>query len=507
MHMKDYWASLKVKPTGWFSTKSNGTAGTDIGPLIQLTSGTSLPVTQEEYDAARSKQVRRQMDQAGFRTLCHAPFTTMDFAPGGYVSPCNHFGDSLAMIDTQFSILELWNGARMSDLREQMIEYTLDPDVCRHCVRQISARQCDQAFSVVQFDSRPAIERRPTYPKRMIFRMRNTCNLACIMCDGETSSRVRREFEKLPPVASLYGERFFEDLEEILPHLEHVEFYGGEPFLVHEHVRIFELIEKTGAPCSIYVNTNATVLNSRTRAFLEKLNFTVIAISMDAVSAEVHEQIRYGLRSKVFNETVAYFLDLRKRKDLFLVLNVTEHRKNWFELPEVFRFAERHELALHINTCIHPENVTLYTLPTDQLQYVLQFTLEERKRLCAEFAPFKNLPAYDFYISLMGGELDKRGAAWRPIPYVASPLSDGLLAAPLPGLAPFARPEQVAAEARRMQALDRATRHRMLQEMKTRIITKLDVAEWSEALACIDAQLAQSVRGGETCCMAAEACS
>lgn len=485
MHMKDYWASLKVKPAEWFSTKSNGTAGTDIGPLIQLTSGTPLPVTQGEYDAARSKEVRSQMDRAGFRTLCHAPFTTLDFSPEGYVTPCNHFWRSLATANERFSILELWNGAAMRDLRERMIDYTVDPNECNHCVRQIGSRQCGQAFSVVQFDSRPASERRPAYPKRMIFRMSNTCNLACIMCNGQTSSRIRREFEKLPPVEPHYGERFFEDLEEILPHLEHVEFYGGEPFLVREHVRIFELIEKTGAQCSIYVNTNATSLNRRTKEFLEKLNFTCIAISMDAVSAEVHEQIRYGLRSKVFNETVAYFLDLRKRKGLFLVLNVTEHRKNWFELPEVFRFAERHELDLHINTCIHPENVTLYTLPTDQLRYVLDFTLEERRRLCSEFPAFSNLPVYDFYISLIQGEMENRDAAWKPQPCASTPLSDGLLASPIPGLPPFDCPDRVVEEAKRMRMLDAATRSRMLAGMAQRVSAMPDQARWKDVAAQI----------------------
>jgi len=474
--------------------------------FIQLAPEGCLPVTQEDYDAARPKQVLRQMDRMGFRTLCHAPFTTLDFSPRGDVAPCNHLFSSLGKVDEQFSILELWNGHRMTDLRNRMIEYTLDPEVCRHCVLQIGTRQYGQTFAMGQFDSHPATDRRPMYPKRMIFRMNSTCNLACIMCNGETSSRIRREFERLPVVAPVYGERFFRDLEEILPHLEHVEFYGGEPFLVREHLRIFELIEKTGARCSIYVNTNATSLNPRSRAFLEKLNFTIIAISMDAVSPEVHERVRYGLRSRVFQETVAYYLDLRRRRGVFLMLNVTEHRKNWFELPEIFRFAEKQDLLLHINTCIYPENVTLYNLPTSQLQYVHQFSLEQRKRLCAEFKPFKNLPAYDFHISLMATELDKRDADWKAVPFERSPLCDGLLAAPIPGLAPFARPEDVVAEALRMQILDPATRHRMLQEMRTRIMTNLDSAEWGEVLSCIDAELPESVGGGKVCNIEGESC-
>jgi sulfatase maturation enzyme AslB (radical SAM superfamily) len=417
----------------------------------------------------------------------------MDFSPEGYVSPCNHFWRSLTLADETFSMLELWNGAQMRELRERMINYTVDQDVCCHCITQIGSRQFDQAFSVIQFDDLPATERSPRYPKRLIFRLGNTCNLACIMCNGETSSRIRREFDKQPPVSPVYGERFFQDLEEILPHVEHVQFFGGEPFLVREHIRVFELIEKTKAQCSIYVNTNATSLNRRTREFLERLNFTCIAISMDAVSAEVHEKIRYGLRSKVFYDTVAYFLDLRERRGLFVMLNVTEHRKNWFEIPEVFRFAQRHDISLHINTCIHPENVTLYTLPTDQLQYVLDFTLEERARLCAEFGTFKNLPSYDFYISLIRGELENRDAEWKPKPCSASPLSDGVLATPIPGLAPFDSPERVIKEAKRMRRLDHKTRCRMLAEMGRRIQTLPEAAGWGEALKQIEAELGQPV--------------
>lgn len=483
--MAGYRAFVKLQSIGWFGRGSAGTAASHHPELIQLTSGGALPISRGQYDAARNEQVRRHMDRVGFRTMCHAPFTTLDFSPEGYVTPCNHFWRCLDTADEHFSILELWNGAQMEALRERMINYTVDPNECNHCVRQIGSGQCAQAFSVVQFDSRPASERRPLYPKRLIFRMSNSCNLACIMCNGQTSSRIRREFEKLPPVEPHYGERFFADLEEILPHVEHVEFYGGEPFLVREHVRIFELIKSTGAQCSIYVNTNATVLNPKTRAFLEELNFRVIAISMDAVSPEVHERIRYGLRSKVFYDTVNYLLDLRRRKGLFIVLNVTEHRKNWFELPEVFRFAERHELDLHINTCIHPENVTLYSLPSDQLRYVLDFTRAERERLCAEFPNFKNVAAYEVYLSLIQGELENREAAWKPAPCATTPLSDGLLAAPIPGLPPFDRPGRVMEEVRRICMLDAETQGRMLAGMAQRVSAMPDQAQWKDVAAQI----------------------
>ncbi len=464
----------------------------DRSPLIQLTSGNALPVTQDQYDGARQPWVRRHMNKTGVRPLCHAPFTTLDCSPSGVITPCNHFGKQLAVAHEDLSILDLWRGSVMQQLREQMLAYRLDPDVCRHCVRHIDAGQCGQAFSVAQFDERPAKAAVPRYPTRMIFRLTNECNLACLMCDGETSSRIRREFDKLPPVKPRYGERFFRDVEEILPHLEHVEFYGGEPFLVDEHLQILDLIEKTRARCSIYVNTNGTVLTSRVKRYLDTLNFTCIAVSMDALSPAVHEKVRYGLRSRVFQQNLAYYLDLRKRKPLYLMLNVTEHRKNWFELPEVFRFAAQQELPVHINTCIHPANVALYTLPNDQLQYVLDYSLRARDRLCRELGSFANLPAYDFYLSLLRRELEQREAVWRPAPQASTSLCDGLLASPIPGVAPFDRSDLVLEEVRAMECLDRATRERLWRDMRAQLVAGGQQASWGDALAWLEARLSQA---------------
>ena len=126
-----------------------------------------------------------------------------------------------------------------------------------------------------------------------------------------------------------------------------------------------------------------------------------------------------------------------------VLLNVTEHRKNWFELPEVFRFAEEHKLYLHINTCIHPHNVTLYTLPSDQLRYILAFFEAERDILLSEYPRMRNLSRYDFLMTLIRSELDSRTPDWRPVITSINKVSDGLLGAPRPGVRPFESPERV----------------------------------------------------------------
>ena len=66
----------------------------------------------------------------------------------------------------------------------------------------------------------------------------------------------------------------------------------------------------------------------QSRTISGELNFKTIAVSMDAVHDEVHREIRYGLRSDLFYKNMEYFLDLRARKGVELMLNVTEHRMN-----------------------------------------------------------------------------------------------------------------------------------------------------------------------------------
>jgi hypothetical protein len=111
----------------------------------------------------------------------------------------------------------------------------------------------------------------------------------------------------------------------------------------------------------------------------------------------------------------------------------------------------------------------LYTLPSDQLQYVLAFLDDQRRELLVEYPRLSNLPSYDHLLSLVRGELNSRGPDWRAVMTNRNLSSDGLLAAPRPGLAPFETPEKVAKEGERIvRMLDKETAERMLNEMLAR---------------------------------------
>jgi len=441
---------------------------------LALRSGATLSPTIKEYDEGRRFVANRRL-----RAACYAPFLSMDFDATGAVRLCNHSHTQIARVSDDISILDLWRGAAYERYRQEMQQYVLDDHNCRHCIRQCEVDSSAHVFGVQQFDEWANDNPSPLFPTRLIFRLNNTCNLACVMCDGQTSSRIRRERDGLPLAPSMYGDRFFAEMETILPHVAHIEFYGGEPFLVKEHDRIFDILKRLEARCSIYINTNGVSLNQKARQRLETLNFRTIAVSMDAASKELHEVVRSGIRHDTFLKNLDYFLELRERRGVDVMLNVTEHRKNWFELPEIFRFAEERRLPLHINTCIHPHNVTLYTLPSRELAYVLTLLESERRSFEAEFPSSFNLGSYQFLTALIRDELYGRGPDWAPVVENCNVLSDGLLATPLAGLPPFVTSASVRAEADRIaDQLDTEVATRMLVDLRERAQSLAPHEEW-----------------------------
>lgn len=366
---------------------------------LRLVDGRALPRSIGDFDVARTLPPATVP-----KAVCYAPFVTMDFGPTGDIRVCGCMSGPVANVRDGQTLLDIWQGQALRRLRALSTDYTLDQALCQHCISQIDAgtRQPQS----MAFDWLAADAQSFDTPRQLHFRLNSTCNLACVMCYPETSSRIRQERLGLPPLPSVYDDRFFDQLEELLPHVRHVAFSGGEPFMVREHWRVFDLLERHRPDCDLYANTNAALFLPRARQAIERLNFRHIAVSMDAVSADVHERVRRGIDHAAFLRNLDYLLDLRRHKPLTVLLNVTEHRLNWFELPAIFAFAAERELDVHVSYCIHPEDVSLYTLPTPQLRAIHE---QLRHDFDSRFPPtFRNQDVARALLGYISGELARR---------------------------------------------------------------------------------------------------
>jgi hypothetical protein len=167
-----------------------------MSDLVTVSDGRSLPLTVAAYEASRLTNLNSTV-----KSVCNAPFVNLDFGPRGQVSLCNHSYRPVATISPEMGVLELWRGPLMRELRERFARYCLD-EACVHCIHQIETGHAKETFAQQHFDQHAVTSAEPDYPKRLILRLNSTCNLACIMCDGETSSRVRKERDRLPAFPS-----------------------------------------------------------------------------------------------------------------------------------------------------------------------------------------------------------------------------------------------------------------------------------------------------------------
>ena len=136
----------------------------------------------------------------------------------------------------------------------------------------------------------------------MELRVSNLCNLACIMCDGISSSLIAGEVNEI-------SDDNWAQILKIAEKLNFLTLTGGEPFITKKYYELLDfLLEKNKTHISLSIFTNATVYNP---IFVEKmLKFkTRLSISIDGVEKTAEAQ-RIGTNWKVVDENVKKFLTL-----------------------------------------------------------------------------------------------------------------------------------------------------------------------------------------------------
>ena len=308
----------------------------------------------------------RDFSDKGFRSACYSPFATFDLDPRGNVQPCCvNTGYPLGNVGEE-RLLDIWHGPRAAAMRDALRRYDLSYG-CGSCRWQIEhgkdvplARKYDQ--HAVPADG-------VMWPVEIGFALSNTCNLECVQCNGEYSSRIRSRREHRPPLKSPYDDQFYEDLRSFLPHLRIARFVGGEPFITPETYRVWDLLVEMGLTPNCDVTTNGTVWNTRVERLLEALP-TSISMSIDSPHKATFEAIRVNAD---FDEVMANSLKFRDycaRAGTSFAISHCLMRNNWWEFPDMLLMAESWGTRVFTSTVFN-DPFTLYKAPLDELAEVV----------------------------------------------------------------------------------------------------------------------------------------
>jgi len=299
---------------------------------------------------------------------CEAPRAALYFAPDGQVFPCCAGRAPIGRFSQggDTSLREVWRGEVVGRIRAAVDHGDLSLG-CGNCAT-LAESDGRQSSLAVQFDRYAG--RADTWPLDLEFALSNTCNLQCVMCNGELSSAIRSQREHRPPLPDAYDDRFFEELADFLPHAERIAFKGGEPFLAKEARRVMDLLLEQGSSAEVKVTTNATIWNDRVEAYARGLAISPI-VSVDALDTELLERLRIGVDAAAVWRNVDRFQEVADESGAGLTFSYCLMRSNWQELAPLLSEAERRGAWVHVSLVTQPAHESLLAMGRPQLKDVL----------------------------------------------------------------------------------------------------------------------------------------
>lgn len=351
-----------------------------------------------KYDLSKASPELTQKDLQEFNKqrplgpqelICHAPFKSIYFSHyGKAVACCWNRSFVLGQYPKQ-SIHDTWFGERAEEFRQYIALNDLEHG-CQGCKSHILAGSYDVAKAKM-YDER--ILNDNGYPSVMEFELSNTCNLECEMCNGDFSSLIRKNREGRPPLEEPYDSAFVKQLEEFIPHLEEVKFYGGEPFLVEIYYEIWEKIIEINPSVRISVQTNATILNNRVKRIMEQSQFH-LGLSIDSLEKQNYERIRKNAKYETTMANIEWFRSYCKEHDTYFGLAACAMQQNWHELANFVRKGNELEATVSFHTVFFPKWCSFQSLDAGQINIMIE-TLEKEELPSGSKLEAKNKHQFD----------------------------------------------------------------------------------------------------------------
>ena len=269
--------------------------------------------------------------------FCVLPWISLETSPIGTVRPCclaedelvDNTGDKFNLATAEFSTIQDSNSMRK--LRQEFIDQK-QPQTCRKCFREErSGRTSKRMHTLDRLKHMLADETTWTEDaKPLMFldlKLGNICNLKCRICGSWSSSTfATEELANIPTTEDRKANhhyqmlrqgawprenpKFWNEIDQVVDHIEYIEFTGGEPFMIAEHFDMLKgLVDRGRAGAiEIHYNTNGTQYPEPAEAIWSHFKHVEIAFSID----DVGDRFEYQRTNAVWAEVQANILRFKQ---------------------------------------------------------------------------------------------------------------------------------------------------------------------------------------------------
>ena len=269
---------------------------------------------------------------------------------------------------------KVMNSKFMMDLRLEMINGSL-PDYCNRCVKTeasggASRRIIENRHYVNLIDDlKNSTKINGEIPIKLLnidYRLGNSCNLICRMCNPKSSKRWVEQIKKLSP--DLQELDYKEDLERYLninwnssdvivndfkgksDYVERLHFAGGEPLFSKKMINLLEhcIKLKMSDKITLSYNTNLTVLPGEVLELWKHFKEVKLLVSLDGVG-QLDDYIRYPSNFNKIHENLT-FLDKKHFEFNIseILVSVTVQLNNIFHLDKFLDYLNQFDFVIKI---------------------------------------------------------------------------------------------------------------------------------------------------------------
>lgn len=383
-------------------------------PFRQVDPGTSEEALNDPYEFGRISE-----------TFCALPFTHLaTHTDGSAILCCVAKNEQRLNLNDQ-SLQSAWNSDYLRSARLKMLKGE-KVSACTHCYAEEkngyrSHRVTENRVWKERFGRDFVLNRvRQTQANGQLdedivaidLRLGNTCNLQCVMCRPQDSSRwtalakriaetaetseVRNEWSHKSKINQTRFEwykdpSFWSDLEAMLPSMREIIVGGGEPMLLEEHRKLVEACVRTGAAKNIQIryHTNGTLLDKTLFSLWKEFKLVEVFISLDCWG-EKNNYMRYPANWESI-ATNLKCLDEESPESVKVMLLCSVHLMNMFYLDEYAQWIEDQNFKkvtkgfngyFHPGVVHYPPYLSIQNLPIDLKKIITDklLSFEERSK-------------------------------------------------------------------------------------------------------------------------------
>lgn len=319
-------------------------------------------------------------------SLCVLPWMHLEIMNGGEIRACCYSKELLGNIKNK-DLDEAFNDDNLTSLRESLLrgERPSNCDTCweRESKGVDSLRQwrnkSHKEYFFTNLLNQPDL-------KSIVLRPSTVCNFKCRIC-GPTCSSLWAQEDLLHAVDKTDKNNLlkiisdgkwanddlelFNDILKLIPNLEFIDLYGGEPLLIKYLKRIIEESINTGSSKKqrLHFNTNASLFPDDIISLMEGFREVTVSLSIDDIGQRF-EITRGG-----------NWIDIENNIDRFLACNpeifkvsvlVTVSNLNLLYLDELINWANEKNLPLTFNMLHYPEYLKFDRITKNVKDIVLQ---------------------------------------------------------------------------------------------------------------------------------------